>query len=370
MLAPLALVAAQAVAPPLPAPQSLARFPDASYWPGAGLQQVSNMLAEIQRDSEQEMRSHGPGPQQLAARWARGGLSERDQLALLLGGASYHHPSLLPVYAQALRSPSLTVRQAAAVGLAWLLGDRPAAPQSIPDTAETWQRLGAFADALVEASRTRSLVGIWIDSYLHGSGLLRPAGLVLAREPSRCLEAIDEIATPGDLPELLALWPLLPAPRDRYAVLRTLERIMVARLVAAPAGPRRSWGTWVYESGAEIVDTFVAQRCSTVDGWEVARRNAIAVARHDDGCGGCRPEPWLKLLEVSYPPVWALALEVLPAFGAPVVLYQRGQLPGGDKAPSLERVLGYFEVRANAPGGRLQLRVQSPTGPEPAPHHE
>jgi len=367
MLAGLALVVALATTPPLPAPQSLARFPDASYWPGVGAQQVGNMLAELRRDSEQEMRSLGPGPQQLAARWARGGLDERDQLALLLGGAAYHHPSLLPVYAQAFGSPSLTVRQAAAVGLAWLLGDRPAAPQSIPDTAETWQRLGGFADALVEASRTRSLVGIWVDSYLHARGLPRRPGLVLAREATRCLEAIDEIAGPADLPELLALWPLLEVAGDRYAVLRTLERIMVARLVASPAGPRRSWGMWVYESGAELVDTFVAQRCSGVDGWEVARRNAIALSQLDDRCGGCTPGPWLRLLDMAYPPVWALALELLPAFGAPLVLYQRGQLQSGDKAPSLERVFAYFEIQANAPEGRRQSRVQLPSGVQPAP---
>ncbi len=370
MLAGLSLVFAVAAAHPLPGPQSLARFPDASYWPGVGLQQVGNMLAEIQRDSEQEMRSRGPGPQQLAARWARGALSERDQVALLLGGASYHHPSLLPAYAQAFRSPSLTVRQAAAVGMAWLLGDRAPVPQSIPDTAETWQRVGGFAEALVEAVRTRSLVGIWIDSYLQARGLPRRPGLVLVREPGQCLQAIAEVAGPADLAELLALWPLLDVPGDRYAVLRVLEMVMVARLVASPGGERGGWGAWVYESGAEIVDAFVAQRCSAVDGWEVARRNAIAVARHDDGCGGCTPRPWLRLLELSYPPVWAVALEVLPAFGAPFVRYDRGNLQTGGTARSLELLLAYFEIQANAPGGRMQRRVQSPTGSEPAPQHE
>lgn len=369
MLASLVAVVAVATAPSLPAPQSLARFPDASFWPGIGAQQVANMLAEIQRDSEQEMRSRGPGPQQLAARWASGGLLEIDQLALLLSGASYHHPSLLPAYAQALRSPSLRVRQAAAVGMAWLLGETAPAPGSIPDTVETWQRIGGFADALVEASRARSLVGIWIDSYLHARGLPRRPGLVLKREPSHCLQAIAQIAGPADLPELLALWPLLDLPGDRYAVLRVLEMVMVARLVASPGGERAGWGAWVYESGAEIVDAFVAQRCRAVDGWEVARRSAIALARLDDGCGGCTPGPWLRLLEMSYPPVWAVALEVLPAFGAPFIRFERGDLQSGGKALSLERLLAYFEVQANAPGGRLQRRVQSPTGSKPAPHH-
>ncbi len=369
MLAGLTLVVAQAVAPSLPAPQSLARFPDATFWPGVGVQQVGNMLAEIRRDSEQEMRSRGPGPQQLAARWLRGGLSERDQLALLLGGASYHHPALLKAYAQAFRSPSLKVRQAAAVGMAWLLGDRPPAPQSIPDTAETWQRLADFAEALVEASRTRSLVGIWIDSYLHARGLPRRPGLVLVRDTGQCLQAMVEIAGPADLPELLALWPLLDVPGDRYAVLRVLEVVMVARLVASPGGERGGWGAWVYESGAEIVDAFVAQRCGALDGWEVARRNAIAVSRHDDGCGACTPGPWLRLLDLSYPPVWAVALEVLPAFGAPFVLFERGNVQTGGTAHSLERVLAHFEIQGKAPGGRVQPRLQSPTGSAPAPRH-
>lgn len=368
MLAAAALALGVAVAPPLPGPQSLARFPDASYWPGVGAQQVGNMLAEIQRDSEREMRSRGPGPQQLAARWASGGLSERDQVALLLGGSSYHHPSLLPAYAQAFRSRSLRVRQAAAVGMAWLLGERAPAPQSIPDTPETWQRIGGFADALVQASRSRTLVGIWIDSYLQARGLPRRPGLVLVRETGQCVQAIGEIAGPADVPELLALWPLLDVAGDRYAVLRVLEMVMVARLVASPGGERGGWGAWVYESGAEIVDSFVAQRCSAVDGWDVARRNAVGASRLDDGCGGCTPAPWLKLLEMAYPPVWAVALEVLPGFGAPFTPFDRSNLMTGGTAQSLELLFAYFEIHANAPGGRLQRRVQSPTGPEPAPH--
>jgi hypothetical protein len=354
----LPLLLATAVAPPLPAPQSLARFPDASYWPGVGLQQTANMLAELKRDCELEMRAHGPGPQQLAARWARGGLSERDQLALLLGGASYRHASLLPAYAGGLRSPSLKVRHAAAVGLAWLVGDRAPAPQSIPDTPETWQRLGGFADALVQASRTRTLVGIWVDSYLHARGLPRRPGMVLVREPAQCLQAILEVASPADLPELLALWPLLDAPGDRYTVLRALEMIMVARLVASPGGERGGWGDWVYETGAQAVDAFVAQRCTTVDGWEVARRNALGVSRADDGCGGCTATPWLRLLEMAYPPVWAVALEVLPAFGAPFTPYDRSNPITGGTAQSLDLVFAYFEIQGHAPGGRVQRRVQ------------
>lgn len=369
MLAAFPLVVAVAVTPPLPGPQSLARFPNATYWPGVGMQQVGNMLAEIQRDSEREMRSRGPGPQQLAARWARGGLSERDQLALLLGGASYHHPSLLPAYAEAFRSPSLTVRQAAAVGMAWLLGESAPAPQSIPDTVETWRRIGGFADSLVQASRTRTLVGIWIDSYLQARDLPRRPGLVLVRETGQCLQAVAEIAGPPDLPELLALWPLLDVPGDRYAVLRTLEMVMVARLVASPGGERGGWGAWVYESGAEVVDAFVGQRCSALDGWEVARHNAMAMSRQDDGCGGCTAAPWLRLLEMVYPPVWAVALEVLPGFGAPFTPYDRTNPMTGGTARSLELLLAHFEIQANAPGGRLQRRVQSPTGPMPAPHH-
>lgn len=353
---PLVMVAASVQ--PLPAPQSLARFPDASYWPGVGLQQVATMLQEIQRDSEREMRSRGPGPQQLAARWARGGLSEVDQVALLLGGASYHHASLLPAYAAGLRSPSLKVRQAAAVGLAWLIGDRPPAPQSIPDTPESWQRLSGFADALVQATRVRTLVGIWIDSYLDARRLPRRPGMVIVREKEQCLQAISEIAGPGDLPELLGLWPLLDIPEDRYTVLHTLEMAMVARLVAAPQGQRKGWGTWVYESGAQVVDSFVAQRCSTVDGWDIARGNALALSRVDDGCGGCTPAPWLRLLQLAYPPVWAVALEVLPAFGAPFTLYDRSKPVAGRSTPSLDLIFTYFEIQGRAPDGGIQRKVQ------------
>lgn len=365
-----AFVFAGAAVAPLPGPQSLAWFPDASRWPGAGLQQVVNMLAEVRRDSERDMRSAGPGPQQLAARWARGGLPERDQLALLLGGASYHHPSLLPSYAQGLRSPSLKVRQAAAVGLAWLVGDRPPAPQSIPDTPEVWQRLAVFADSLVASTRTRTLVGIWIDSYLHARGLPRRPGLVFAREPAQCLQAIAEIAGPADLPELLALWPLLDLPADRYNVLSVLERLMVSRLVAAPAAERGGWGNWVYESGAEQVDAFVGSLCATVDGWQVARRSAVLLSRYDDGCGGCTPGPWVRLLKLNYPAVWAVALEVLPGFGAPFVPFPRTKFQPGDRNVDRELVESYFPVSLADSPFHPAARVESPAGAVPVPRQQ
>lgn len=367
MLLTLPLLLAVASSPSLPAPEVLGRFPNASYWPGIGLQQVANMLADVRRDTELEMRSSGPGPQQLMARWERGGLGERDQLALLLGGASYHHPALLPAYAQALRSPSLTVRQAAAVGLAWLLGDRPPAPQSIPDSPDSWGRIAAFADQLVTATRTRTLVGLWVDSYLHARGLPRRPGLVLKREPGQCLQAIAEIATPADLPELLALWPLLTEPPERHAFLGVLEMVMVARLVARPSGERAGWGAWVYETGAEQVDAFVSRLCTTPAGWDLARRSALALSRLNDGCFGCTPGPWLRLLEMAYPPVWAVALEVLPAFGAPFAPFSRDEPEGLANARGVEVVLRHFEISANAPGGQIRRRVESLPGSLPGP---
>ena len=227
--------------------------------------------------------------------------------------------------------------------------------------------MAGFADRLVAATRTRTLVGVWVDSYLEGRGLPRRPGLVLSREPAQCLAAIREIATPADLPELLALWPLLDVPSDRYAVLEVLELVMVARLVAMPQGERAAWGEWVYVTGAEQVDAFLHRLCATPAGWEVARRSALALSRHDDGCLACTPTPWLRLLELAYPPVWAVALEVLPGFGAPFVPFDRSAPSGEDNARALGLIFSHFEVSANAPGGQLERRVQSSPRAGPGP---
>jgi hypothetical protein len=348
------VLAAAAGSAGIPRPQVMERFPDASYWPGVGSRQVANMLAEIQRDAWTAMRSEGPGPQQLAALWRSGRLKREDRVAVLLGGAAFHAPVMLPLYAEALRSSDLRERQAAAVGLFWLLGALPPDPQTLAAAPDAWRKLEGLAEALVAASRTRSLVGLWVDSYLQAIGVPARPGLRLIRGPDECLAAIREIAEPEDLNELLALWPLLRSDHDRFDVLRTLEIVTLSRLVAVQKGARASWGGWIYETGALMVDALVQRTCASVDGEGMLRANLMKLAGND-GCDGCTYVPWARTLRFEYPPTWVVALERLPAFGAPAVDFDRRELDSSKNQDLVEPVRQYFAITAERWAGKASV---------------
>lgn len=304
----------------VPVPDAVRRFPDSTYWPGVGLQQVGNMLAEVASSTGTSMMSVGPGPSQLMARWQAGQLSVDQRVAVLLGGAAFHDPVLLPAYAAASRSTASRERQAAAVGLAFLLGDAPPAPLAIPDTTENWEGFGRFAEALAEAARTRSLVGIWRDSYAAAIGAPHVPGLVLRRSTDACLRAIRAIAQPGDLNELLALWPLVRGLPEQAHLLRSIEMVTVQRFVEVPRGERAASGDWLLKAGVERMRSWVDGVCRTLDG-EGVFLNGVASAGGGDPAVEARP--YLKVLAIRYPYVWPVAAERLTAFGGPALWLDR-----------------------------------------------
>ena len=268
------------------------------------------MVTTVLADAGGALRSTGPGPQQLLARWQAGQLNPAERMVVLLGGASFHDPALLPMYAAELRSPERRLREAAAVGLYALIGDLPLAPSSLSDTPETWERLARFAGTLAEVTRRRSLVHLWADSYAAAARRAEARWFVFNRTPEQCLRAIRELAQPEDLPELLALWPLLESFNDRGQVMRTIEMITLQRLVDRPLDPHKPWGDWLVKAGLARVDDWVARSCRSLDGTrqlQLAFEAAKLVARGEP----VEPADWFEFIKFRYPAFLPLAIERL-----------------------------------------------------------
>jgi len=113
--------------------------------------------------------------------WRTGRLETPQSLAILLGAPVHHDPALLPVYREAIESPTPRIRQAAAYGYHDLIGDR------LPDVSagvsgREAARLAAEMDVLAETLRRQPLVAM----LGPGAALERgaPAAIVLGRRPA------------------------------------------------------------------------------------------------------------------------------------------------------------------------------------------
>lgn len=353
------LLAAVVQAGQIPVWDAVKRFPDASYWPGGPEQRTANMLQEIRRDVGGQMRWAGPGPQQLAARWATGKLSGDEKVAVLLTGADFHHPCLLPVYAAALETGEQRVRQAALIGLHWLLGEAAPDATRIPPDAPVWAEATRFARIVASAAQRRTLVQIWADSYVATTGQRREGRLVFDRSGDQCLAAIREIATPADLNTLVALWPLLVSQNHRYSLMLTIEMVSLQKFVEIAKSPRGGWAPEVfYDASARRLDDWVASRCGWVDGVSMVEQKAaeVGAASGTGPLGG-----WLAITRAGYPPVWPTVADALLGYGAPAVWLNRQQPsdPGNEEA--MRRLREHFPVTmqllaAPAPGGRRPVR--------------
>ena len=329
----------------LPVHSAVARFPDISRYVGNPSQQVSGLFQAITEDAGTEMRTAGPGPQQMAARWRQGKLTADERVAILLTGGGFHEPVLLRAYLEAVQSQDPRERKAAGVGFGWLCGDRPLWMRPEDDRAENWAALARMIEDLLQATRERTLVGIWANSYLAAIGAPHRSGFVFSREPDGCLNAMRELATPADLGELVALWPQMSDLRHRHHLRRTLEIVTYKLFQPQPTGSRVTSGEWEARASVEMVDAWVNSLCTTQRGDvvsvsppEASETGAIAL--------GSAAGPWIRIVNLDYPAFWPLAVEKLSAFGAPAVHLDRSNLDNPRNREQIRRVRKYFPISA------------------------
>jgi hypothetical protein len=291
-------------------PESALRFPDPMAALGSGVGKEANMLESALRDSGLALRGGGPGPQQLAARWAAGQLNEAEKLAVLLGGGVFHDPVLLGAYADALQSGNLRLRQAAAVGFFRLVGLPAPLPSRIPDDPASWRRLRGMVLNLGFITETRPLVRVLVDSYYAGKGVRRPELFAFRRDGMELLRAIREIAQPADLQDVLAVWPALETFEERGVVMGTVEMLSLQHLVNRSPDPHQPSGDWLVKAAIASVDQWVATMCQSPDG-ELELRQSLERNRllGRDRRPGART--WFALMTIRYWPFLPLSADRL-----------------------------------------------------------
>ncbi len=252
---------------------------------------------------QRQVLSGWPGPTGLLRLWRSGALAEDERLGVLLGGAAFHDPVLLPLYREAVGSPSQRLRQAAAYGYRDLIADR------LPDVrggvdASAAEALDEEMAWVASTLRRRSLVELWLQSALAHGGASLPGwdAVTLQRTPADCLLAVEKLVDVGDL-DLLAGGYRLAADRGLRIGLLKLR------------GPQ------VYEQAFAGLDAALqrwARGGCAVDGVAVLRERLAAM-----GAAGVEPMGpeacvlWVNVLDKG-DPQWGLpAARRLYACGGP-----------------------------------------------------
>lgn len=335
----------------IPVPESVMKFPDPTSFNGLGLRREATMVTKVLADAGGALRGAGPGPQQIVARWLAGRLNSAETVVALLGGAAFHDPALLRIYDAATRSPEARVRMAAAVGFYPLIGDLPAAPSAVKDTPEEWERFANLIRRLGWAARSRSLVRVWVDSFAASKGVDPSDRFVFRRSGMECLRAIREIAQPDDLPEVLALWPLLDREEERGNLLRTIEMITLQKLVDRSPDPHKPWGEWQIRAALALVDDWVARQCKPIDG-EAQLRLAFEVNHLVERGGTIDPAAWFFFLNGGYASSMPLALERLADISGARVEIERQQLESPTNKQAFKRLIERFPISSVPPPPR------------------
>jgi len=190
-----------------------------------------------------------PGPTELMRLWRDDELSEEQRVALLLGGAVYHDPVMLPAYRAALKSESQRLRQAAIYGFRDLIGDR------LPNVNVTIDEEVVKAKAgemrwVQRTIRRHSLLAMWLQSALVQEGASLPdyVGVKMIRPPIDCFRAAERLFDVGDLDLLVTAYEHSQNTDSRLALLKLIEAASMSRFLRIPEGRNTGWGPEVYEA--------------------------------------------------------------------------------------------------------------------------
>jgi hypothetical protein len=266
--------------------------------------------------------SRWPGPEELMRMWKEEKLSEKQRVALLLGGAAFHDPVLLPAYREALASTSQRVRQAGIYGYHDLMADlTPNVSREIDD--QTAARLGEEMDAVAESLRRNSLVSLWLQTMLVSEDSTFPGwqGNIFRRSGRDSLRAVERLVGVEDLDLLVRAFQLSENQQNRIGLTMLIEAVSLSRFIELPTNAREAWGPKNFADGMQRLEaalpSWYGVECR-VDGEKVLRRNlqAMGVVNIDpfspEAC-----EMWIKVLTKGHPRWWMLAAKRLYACGGP-----------------------------------------------------
>jgi hypothetical protein len=265
-----------------------------------------------------------PGPTELMRLWRDTELSEEQRVALLLGGAVFHDPAMLPAYREALESDSQLLRQAAIYGYRDLIADR-LLDVAIEINEEIVKGLAGEMRWVEHTLRRYSALEMWLQSALVQEGASLPGynGVRLMRSPSDCFMAAEKLVGVEDLDLLVTAFEVAEHGSSRGALIRLIEGITLGRYIIMPANEKAGWGRHVYDSAYQKLTSDIQQwrrdGC-TVDGETVLRGNlrSLGLEIADPlGPEACGRKLWTAILRQDVPQWWMLAARRLYACGGP-----------------------------------------------------
>lgn len=269
-----------------------------------------------------EVMESWPGPSQLLRLWNGETLDESERVSLLLGGAAFHDPVLLPAYREAVVWSSPRVRQAAVYGYRDLLGD------GLPDVGggvsdEAAALLAEEMDWIMRTLSRRSLVELWLQALLAREDLGLPGwrGVTLERDSAVSFHALERVICVEDLDLLLVAYDISQDFATRVNLLKLVEAITLGRFIIMPEGAKEGWGRQVFVTamgGLEGARRQWSAASCVVDGDAVLEMNLKAMGvtgtdtRSEEGC-----QVWVNVLERGFPRWWLLASRRLYECGGP-----------------------------------------------------
>jgi len=262
-----------------------------------------------------------PGPSKLVEIWEKGDLTPYRRAVLLIGGAAYHNPQMLPIYRQAIFSKDLRVAQAAAWGYRNLIGDLPPTlTGSIPE--ELRRALASEIDAVMTTTRRGTLVQMWLASALAAEGKVLPGwkGVVFRRPSSQCLQAAARLIEAEDLPDVILAYETTEDTSTKVSLTTLLESLTLQRFIIKPKGPHAGWGSKIYDEAFERVDLFLENNCRQ------GGNNLVKIGLSQLGVRGLDPnapaacDVWLHILDMPEANWWPLASHYVYRCGGPASL--------------------------------------------------
>lgn len=260
-----------------------------------------------------------PGPSGLKQLWESGTLTRGQKMTLLLGGASFHDPQLLPVYREALLGPNHRLRQAAAYGYRDLIGG------AVPNvrggvTPQTARALVGELDAVSRTVQRATLIDIWLASALADDGdpIQGWEGITFKKTSAQCLMAVESLANIEDLERIIRAYELSHNRSTRIALMRLIEGLSMNRFVVMPQGQNKGWGGRVYDEAFERLDRWLIQNCHPEA--DEVMENVF----HELGVRGLDPmspaacDAWLQILDRGPSSTWAVAADQVYRCGGPV----------------------------------------------------
>jgi hypothetical protein len=289
---------------------------EVSYFPG------SYFDSEARVTLQRKVMETWPGPSGLLALWRSGDLGEEQKVAVLLGGAAFHHPKLYPIYLEAVRSESERLRQAGYYGYRNLIGDRlPNVRQGVD--REAAEHIGREIRMMWWTSRIQPLVATWLQSLMDSEGLELPGyrGASLPRPALDCLRAVETLMTEDDVELLIRAYRTSESSETRFSLMRLIEALTLSSFVEIPKGHRTAWGQEVFDAAVDRFESWLSywadERCR-ISSWRMIRASFEGL-----GLRGVNPTGrdecilWQHVLKENRTAWWSLASRRLYECGGP-----------------------------------------------------